>query len=217
MSHLMTRFAIIFLAILGTAAVSAYEDPSVLVTNVSEQVRAILMKENGTNTKAVRVEVEHILLPRFDFTRMTALAVGKFWRSASAEQKSALTYEFQTLLSNTYFNTMLRYRDVGIKIKPDVLIENEGKQATVKSDVAVANAQKPVAIDYILYNTEEGWKVYNINVEGASLVTVYRNQFGEEISRNGIDGLVKSLHTKNEAAQGNSNTGTAVNSGVKKG
>jgi phospholipid transport system substrate-binding protein len=217
MKYLAALIGVIFFATVCTRAVSAHEDPSALVTNVSEQVRAILMKENGTNTTTVRTEVEQVLLPRFDFTRMTALAVGKFWKSASTEQKTALTFEFQTLLSNTYFNTMLRYRDVGIKIKPDVLIENEGKQATVKSEVAVTNAQKPVAIDYILYNTEEGWKVYNINVEGASLVTVYRNQFGEEINKNGIDGLVQSLHAKNEAAQKNQKTETVKNSNIKKG
>jgi len=191
------------LSILGLISLStqAHEDPSALVTATSEQVRSILMKENGKNTDAVRAEVETVLLPRFDFTRMTALAVGKSWKEATVEQKNSLALEFRTLLSNTYFNTMLRYRDVKIKIKPDVLVEFEGKQATVKSEVEMQDANKPVAIDYVLYNTEEGWKVFNINVEGASLVTVYRNQFGDEISKTGIDGLVKSLHEKNQTMQ----------------
>ena len=102
------------------------------------------------------------------------------------------------MLTRTYFSTMLRYRDAKLNVKSDVLLANEGKEATVKSDVVVGNAQQPVQIDYVLYNTDEGgWKVFNVSVEGASLVTVYRNQFGEEISKGGLDGLVQSLHNKN--------------------
>jgi phospholipid transport system substrate-binding protein len=189
--------AAIFLCCLSVSW--AAEDPSVLVRTTSEQVRMALMKENGANTEAVRAEVEKIVFPRFDFTRMTALAVGKHWRLASDQQKTALTTEFRILLTRTYFSTMLRYRDAKIVIKPDALIENEGKEATVKSQVQVSNANAPVAIDYVLYNTAEGWKFFNVSVEGASLVTVYRNQFGDEVTKGGIDGLILSLHTKNLA------------------
>ena len=177
--------------------VSAEESPAKLVQDTSETVRAILVKENGSNTAAVRTEVQQLIYPRFDFNRMTALAVGKHWKQATPEQKTALSDEFRTLLTRTYFSTMLRYRDAKLSVKPDVLLANEGKEATVKSDVVVGNAQQPVQIDYVLYNTDEGWKVFNVSVEGASLVTVYRNQFGEEISKGGLDGLVLSLQNKN--------------------
>lgn len=188
----------LFMLIASTAArVQAHEDPSALVSYTSEEVRSILMRENSKNTASIRTEVESILYPRFDFTRMTALAVGKHWRNASAEQKEALVVEFRTLLTGTYFNTMLRYRDAKITVKPDVIVENEGKEATVKSSVSVKDLKEPVAIDYVLYNTTDGWKVFNVNVEGASLVTVYRNQFGDEITKNGIDGLIASLKSKN--------------------
>jgi phospholipid transport system substrate-binding protein len=186
-------------SLLGLSLAHAQENPMVLVTNTSGQVHASLMKENSSNTAEIRKEVEAVLFPRFDFTRMTALAVGKNWKQATPEQKTALATEFKILLTNTYFNTMLRYRDAKISVKPDVLLENDGKQATVKSAVMVANATDPISIDYVLYNTEDGWKVFNVNVEGASLVTVYRNQFGEEISKSGIDGLIQSLRTKNAA------------------
>lgn len=199
----MKKIAVSLMLLLSTTwlACAAWADdsPVSLVTATSEQVRSALMKENGSNTHVVREEVEQLLNPRFDYTRMTALAVGKNWKQATDAQKNALTTEFHTLLANTYFSTMLRYRDAKISIKPDVLLENEGKQATVKSQVAVANAQAPVSIDYVLYNTPEGWKVFNVSVEGASLVTVYRNQFGDEVSKGGIDGLIQSLHNKNIA------------------
>jgi len=198
MKHLLAAFFFLVVATFGNL-VCAAEDPSTLVSTTSEQVRISLRKENGSNTPDIRKEVEDILFPRFDFVRMTALAVGKYWREASPAQKDALSGEFRILLTNTYFNTMLRYRDAKITVKPDVSVDDNGKQATVKSQVFVADARDPVAIDYVLYNTEQGWKVFNVNVEGASLVTVYRNQFGDEISHSGIDGLVQSLHTKNQA------------------
>lgn len=191
-----------FTLLVTGAAGHSTEDPSALVTYTSEEVRSILMKENGSNTEAIRTQVETVLFPRFDFMRMTALAVGKHWRSATPEQKEALIAEFRTLLTLTYFNTMLRYRDAKITIKPDVIIENEGKEATVKSSVQVKDLKDPVAIDYVLYNTADGWKVFNVNVEGASLVTVYRNQFGDEISKNGIEGLIATLKNKNISAKG---------------
>ncbi len=130
---------------------------------------------------------------------MTALAVGKYWKQATPEQKTALSDEFRTLLTRTYFSTMLRYRDAKLNVKQEPLLANDGKEATVKSDVVVGNAQQPVLIDYVLYHTEEGWKVFNVSVEGASLVTVYRNQFAEEINKGGLDGLIQSLRNKNAA------------------
>ena len=179
--------------------VSAEENPTTLVSETSEIVRAILVKENGSNTEAVRTEVQQVLYPRFDFSRMTALAVGKYWKQATPEQKTALSDEFRTLLTRTYFSTMLRYRDAKLNVKQEPLLANDGKEATVKSDVVVGNAQQPVLIDYVLYHTEEGWKVFNVSVEGASLVTVYRNQFAEEINKGGLDGLIQSLRNKNAA------------------
>lgn len=179
--------------------VSAEDTPIKLVQDTYEQVRTILAKENGSNTESVRAEVQQVIYPRFDFMRMTALAVGKNWKQATPEQKAALSDEFRTLLTRTYFSTMLRYRDAKLNIKPEPLLANDGKEATVKSDVVVGNAQQPVLIDYVLYRTEEGWKVFNVSVEGASLVTVYRNQFGEEVSKGGLDGLLQSLRNKNAA------------------
>ena len=179
--------------------VSAEENPTILVSETSEIVRAILVKENGSNTEAVRTEVQQVLYPRFDFNRMTALAVGKYWKQATPEQKTALSDEFRTLLTRTYFSTMLRYRDAKLNVKQEPLLANDGKEATVKSDVVVGNAQQPVLIDYVLYHTGDGWKVFNVSVEGASLVTVYRNQFAEEINKGGLDGLIQSLRNKNAA------------------
>jgi phospholipid transport system substrate-binding protein len=195
---LLAAVFLVFVPLVSAEDGSSKENnPAKIVVETSEVVRGLLEKENGSNTDAVRAEVQQVLYPRFDFTRMTALAVGKYWKQATAEQKTALSDEFRSLLTRTYFSTMLRYRDAKINVKPDPLLANEGKEATVKSDVLVANAKQPVLIDYVLYRTDEGWKVFNVSVEGASLVTVYRNQFAEEVSKGGIDGLIQSLRNKN--------------------
>ncbi|MEZ5494663.1 MAG: ABC transporter substrate-binding protein [Pseudomonadales bacterium] len=186
-----------FALLLLSAQLYAQETPVSIVSATSEAVRIELLKENGSNTDAVRAEVEKIILPRFDFARMTALAVGKYWRTATPEQKTALSDEFRVLLTRTYYTTMLRYRNVKVNIAPDVLLENDGKQATVKTSVIINAGQQPVKIDYVLYNTEKGWQVFNVVVEGASLVTVYRNQFADEVNKGGIAGLIQSLRNKN--------------------
>lgn len=186
-----------FALLLLSAQLHAQETPVSIVNTTSEAVRVELLKENGSNTDAVRAEVEKIILPRFDFARMTALAVGKYWRTATPEQKTALSDEFRVLLTRTYYTTMLRYRNVKVNIASDVLLENDGKQATVKTSVIINAGQQPVKIDYVLYNTEKGWRVFNVVVEGASLVTVYRNQFADEVNKGGIAGLIQSLRSKN--------------------
>ncbi len=190
------RFFSAALLVLGFHA-GAQETPVSIVSATSEAVRTELLKENGSNVDAVRIEVEKLIHPRFDFARMTALAVGKYWRTATPEQKVALSDEFRTLLTRTYYTTMLRYRSVKVNVSPDARLENEGKQATVKTTVNMDAGQQPVKIDYVLYNTDKGWLVFNVVVEGASLVTVYRNQFADEVNKGGIDGLIRSLHNKN--------------------
>ena len=199
MKSLMIKSLLLASLLAFVPLVSAEENPTALVSQTSEKVRTILVKENGSNTEAVRSEVQQVLYPRFDFNRMTALAVGKYWKQATPEQKAALSNEFRTLLTRTYFSTMLRYRDAKIDVEPNAVLANDGKEATVKSDVVVGNAQQPVSIDYVLYHTEDGWKVFNVSVEGASLVTVYRNQFAEEVNKGGLDGLIQSLRNKNAA------------------
>ncbi len=187
--------SVVLLAV--SVQVRAEETPVSIVSSTSEAIRTELLKENGSNTNDVRVAVENLVHPRFDFSRMTALAVGKYWRGATPEQKTAMSDQFRILLTRTYYTTMLRYRSAKVNISPDAILENDGKQATVKTSVAMDAGQQPVKIDYVLYNTDQGWKVFNVVVEGASLVTVYRNQFADEINKNGIAGLIQSLHTKN--------------------
>ncbi|PXX39842.1 MULTISPECIES: MlaC/ttg2D family ABC transporter substrate-binding protein [Aquitalea] len=198
----MKKLIACFLVLLGLSAhtMAATDNPADLVRDTSRQIMDVLKQENGKNTKQIRQQVEALAVPQFDFQRMTALAVGLGWRQASPAQQSALAQQFQTLLVRTYSTTMTRFKSAQIDIQPNVVLGNSGREATVKSTVSLpGNDKGPVAVDYTLYKTPQGWKVFNVSVEGASLVTVYRNQFNQEINKNGVDGLIKMLQDKNAA------------------
>ncbi len=178
---------------------AAGDSPVDLVRDTSRQVLDTLKQDNGKNTGKIRDQVEALVVPKFDFKRMTALALGKNWRVASPEQQNDLAVQFQTLLVRTYSSTMTRFKTAQVDVKPSANFSANGQEASVHSDITLPNSndKKTVSVDYILYKTSQGWRVYNINVEGASLVTVYRNQFDADIRASGIDGLIKSLKDKN--------------------
>lgn len=198
----MKKLIASLLVLLGLSAhsLAATDNPVEQVRETSRQIMDVLKQENGKNTKQVRQQVEALAIPQFDFQRMTALAVGLGWRQANQAQQSALSQQFQTLLVRTYSTTMTRFKNAQIDIQPNATMGNSGREATVKSSVSLpGNDKGPVAVDYTLYKTPQGWKVFNVSVEGASLVTVYRNQFSQEINKSGVDGLIKMLQDKNAA------------------
>jgi phospholipid transport system substrate-binding protein len=172
--------------------------PDELVRTTSLDVLAIIKQDkdfHGGNQKKILELVDAKVLPHFDFTRMTRLAVGKNWRSATPEQQQALVKEFRNLLVRTYSSALSNYRDQQIEVKPLKL--NPGDtEVTVRTQVVQAGAQ-PVQIDYGMEKTPQGWKVFDVIVAGVSLVTNYRSTFDKEIADGGIDGLIKSLTDKN--------------------
>lgn len=193
------------LALVCAMPARADANPVDFVRDNSKQVLDLLKKEDGRNTRKIRDQVEAVVIPKFDFKRMTAYAVGKNWRIATPDQQNQLAEQFQGLLVRVYASTMTRYKNAIIDVKPNAILNNNGAEATVRTAVSLPSnsSQKPVSIDYTLYKTPQGWRVYNVTVEGASIVTAYRNQFDTEIRTNGVDGLIKSLKDKNaKLAQG---------------
>ncbi|MDF7676687.1 ABC transporter substrate-binding protein [Neisseriaceae bacterium ESL0693] len=166
-----------------------------LNTNAT-QVLTILNQANGQNNAQVRHQAENYAIPYFDFERMTALAVGAPWRTASASQKQALTEEFKTLLIRTYSGTMLKFKMAKVNVSNTPVVNKNGREVIVRTDVNTPN-NKPVRMDYTMYQSGNIYRIYNVSVEGASLVTVYRNQFNQTINQKGIDGLIAELHAKN--------------------
>lgn len=198
MKRIIAAFVFCFLAI----AVSAQEMPDALVKQVTEDVLEIIRKDkeiqNG-NTRKVIDLVELKVLPHFNLQHMTALAVGKDWKKASAQQRQLLAQEFKNLLVRTYANALAGYKNQRIAYKP--LKMNPGDdQVLVRTDV-LQPGSKAVELDYSLEKLESGWKVFDVSVSGISLVTNYREQFAGEVRNGGIDGLIETIAAKNKSLE----------------
>ena len=157
------------------------------------------LKKSGDKEKMLDL-VETKIIPHFDFQRMTRLAMGKNWRSASSEQQAVLVDEFRTLLVRTYSNTLTSYSDETINVSP---ISNLGDatEATVRTKVIQGQGKEPVPIDYNMEKQASGWKVFDVTVAGVSLVINYRSSFDSQIRRGGVDGLIKTLTSKNDSLE----------------
>ncbi len=164
--------------------VSAQEvAPDALIKSVSTDVLEIVRKDkdirNGDSKKAAAL-VEVKVLPHFNFTHMTQLAMGREWRNASTAQKSVLIDEFRTLLVRTYSKALTEYKNQTIDYKPFVMRPGEA-EVKVRTEIKQPSGGKPIQLDYYLEKTSSGWKVFDIEVGGISLVTNYResNKSGE--------------------------------------
>ena len=182
--------------LLCSVAFAAPADAVNQVKTNSVEILKILNKENGANADAVRLEAENYASPYFDFERMTALAVGQTWKQATAQQKKQLTEAFRAKLIRIYSGTMFQYKSAQVKVNDNPRVENNGKQVIISTEVLpTANSPKSdiVHIDYTTYQNGNKYRIYDVKVEGQSLVTVYRNQFKEIVNRSGIDGLIAEL------------------------
>jgi phospholipid transport system substrate-binding protein len=188
-------------ALAAAVPAAAQEAPDALVKRVSQEVLQIIRTDplvQAGNEARIREVIEVKLLPNFDFTRMTALAMGRNWRAATPEQQKRLTDEFRALLVRTYSGALNQYRNETIEYKP--LRANPGDTEVVVRTLVQKPAGQPVQIDYSMEKKADGWKAYDVVVAGVSLVTNYRDEFNEQIKAGGVDGLIKSLVDKNKGA-----------------
>jgi phospholipid transport system substrate-binding protein len=177
----------------------AQEAPDALVKRVSEDVLQIIRsdpKVQAGDQARIREVIESKLIQHFDFMRMTALAMGRNWGKASADQQKRLADEFRSLLVRTYSGALVQYRNQTIDYKP-LRADAAATDVTVKTEV-VRPGQPPVQIDYGMTKGPEGWKAYDVIVGGVSLVTNYRDEFNEQIRQGGVDGLLASLTARNK-------------------
>lgn len=195
--------ALLFGLLLSATAMGAnadMPDPDVLIKNTVQEVLAVVKQDKDIQAgdqKKILALVDAKVLPHFDFERMTRLAVGRGWRSATPEQRQQLVSEFRNLLVRTYTSAFTRYRDQTVEVKPFTM-PSGADEVTIKTLIVKAGAQ-PIAVDYEMEKTSDGWKAFDLSVEGASLVTTYRGTFTEQIQQSGIDGLIKTLVEKNQS------------------
>lgn len=174
--------------------------PDALVKNVTQEVVDLITKDKeingGSRAKLIEV-IEAKVLPHFNFTAMTALAMGQNWPKATPEQKKRLTDEFKTLLVRTYASALAAYSEQKLDFRP-LRAKPTDTDVTVNVRVLQPGAQA-VTIDYSMEKTGSGWKVYDVMVGGVSLVANYRTEFANNVRSSSIDGLIKNLQTKNRS------------------
>lgn len=198
----MKKFAwAVALFLMAGAAQADVVAPDVLVKNTAQDVIAIIKQDKDLQSgdqKKVLALVDAKILPNFDFTRMTQLAAGRYWRQATPEQKNALVSEFRTMLVRTYTKAFTQYKGETIDVKPLKLAATD-TETTVKTQLMKSSGQ-PTDVDYVMKKSDSGWKVFDVVIEGVSMVTSYRGSFASQIEQSGIDSLIKSLADLNAKA-----------------
>ena len=175
--------------------------PDELIKSTVHDVLELINKDKRGNDDSQKKLLEFIdarILPNFNFEHMTKLAVGRSWRSATPEQKTALIAEFRTLLVRTYTKAFTAYKDVSVDTK-SVTIPDGVSEVTVKT-VILRPGAPAIPVNYEMEKTDTGWKAFDVTVEGISLVATHRGSFAEKVQQAGIDGLIKSLTELNRAS-----------------
>jgi phospholipid transport system substrate-binding protein len=174
--------------------------PDALARKVTEEVLTVIRADKDIragNTKKVVDLVEEKVLPHFNFTRMTRLAIGAPWRQASSAQQQSLTNEFRALLVHTYTSAFTQYRDQVIEYKP-LKLQPGDTEVVVRSLIKQKGGADPIDVNYSMEKTDKSWQVYDVAIAGVSLVQNYRSTFNSEIQKSGIDGLIATLTNKNK-------------------
>ena len=186
--------------IVGTAYAQAPDQSTpdglikAVVSDVMASVKSDPEIQKGNIPRIVDL-VDKKIVPHTDMRRTTEMAMGPNWKKASPEQQTQLVAEFKTLLIRTYSGALSQLRDQTVQFKP-LRAAPDDNQVVVKT--VVLGHGDPVPLDYRLEKTATGWKVYDMNIMGVWLVEAYRNQFANQISQNGVEGLVKFLQDRNK-------------------
>ena len=193
--------ALLLSALLLPQGALAQQAPDALVRSVADDVLRIVQQDRelrAGDTSRMAQLIEEKIVPHFDFERMTRLAVGRNWREASPEQRKTLVDEFRTLLVRSYSAAYSAYRQIAIEVRP-LKVQPGEDDVQVKTQIKLPGGAPPVNVDYSMVKNSEEWKVYDVTVDGVSLVTTYRSTFADEVRKGGIDGLIKSLKDLNTA------------------
>jgi len=196
---------LLFSSLLLLAPLARADDaaPDEMVRKTTTEILAAIKSDKDLqagDTKKIEKLADEKILPYFNFAHMTQLAVGRSWRDANDAQKKSLTDEFRRLLVRTYSKSLTDFRNQTIDVKP-LKVAAADTEVTVKTLINQPGGQA-IPIDYSMEKTPGGWKVYDVVIDGVSLVTNYRGSFSTEVNQGGIDGLIKSLADRNNKNAG---------------
>ncbi len=197
-SPFFEMFLLLLLFLVPSALYGAQSPPDAVLKDVTADVVATLKQDKRLAEDPWRLGelIQAKVLPVFDFSLMAQLAMGKNWRQTSAAQQDRLTAEFKTMLVRSYSGMLTSYRDHTITYKPLRYVPGD-TDATVRSEV-IKQGSKSLRVDYQLTRMAGGgWKVYDVKLDGVSVVTAYRDGFAAKVRDSGVDGLIRALAEKN--------------------
>ena len=174
------------------------EAPDEMIRRMSMDVLSTIKADKDVQSGDVRKIINFVdtmIMPKVNFLRMTASAVGRSWRQATPEQQKRLQEEFKNLLVRTYAGALSQVQDQTINVKP-LRAQAGDNEVIVRTEIL--GRGEPIQLDYRMEKTAGGWKIYDLNVLGVWLVETYRTQFAQEISARGIDGLIAALALRNK-------------------
>lgn len=190
---------VVGLALLAGGNVLAAVSPQELVQRTAEEMLTKLRVEKQVieqHPERIYELVNQIVLPHFDFERMSSWVLGKHWRTATPAQKERFMTEFRTLLVRTYAKSLSEYTDSKISYLP-MRPSPQEDQVKVRTEVDQPGGF-PIPIDYELRRQGDTWKVIDVTIDGVSLVTNYRSTFATQIRQDGLDKLITVLAERNQ-------------------
>lgn len=196
---IMRRFFFVATALLVNVTSAAQNHPAeMLMRTTSDQILAEI-RQRGDQLLADRDLlyglIEDKIVPHFDLRRMSQYVVGKHWRRADREQRYAFASQFKTLLIRTYGGALTAFPDFDIIYLPMRPSDKPGK-VTARMEIRLADGQS-IPVDYRMHDKDGDWKVYDVVVDGVSLVSTYRSSFSVYINKSGMDGLIDELRARN--------------------
>ena len=195
----------LFLLLGSFNSFAADTPPDALVKDTVDKIMLAIETDKNISAGDMLKTIEFVeaqVAPHFDFPRMARLAVGRPWRQATPEQRETITQEFRILLIRSYASAFTRFKGIKIEVLPLKPSENPDwalVESVIKLPTAVA---QPISLNYDMERIDGSWKVFDLQIDGASLIINNRNIFQREIQSSGIDGLIYTLRQKN--AQNNS-------------
>ncbi len=194
--------AVLAVALWCAPAGAAVTPPDQIVRENTEKILSLIKANREAYAKdygKMYAMVDEYVLPHFDFTAMSRLVLARAWREATEQQRARFTQEFRDLLVRTYATVLLKYNDEKITYLPFRLVPGERTQV-VKIEVQPSAGGPPIPITYSFYqpNPGEAWKVFDVTVDGVSLVTNYRATYADRVRNEGLDALIASLAKDNK-------------------
>ncbi len=197
----LIAFGLLLFMLSGGLLWAAVKPPQEVIQDTSTRMLEALRKNSDTlrqDSSRIYALVDQIVLPNFDFELMSRWVLGRNWQQATPEQRRRFADEFRTLLVRTYAKALLEYSDNDIRVLPSAN-PADNNEATVKTEVQVRTGS-PIPISYTMHLNSEGWKVYDVTVDGVSLVTNYRSTFAGQIRSSGLDTVIADLQKRNAQA-----------------